>query len=113
MSRLGIQSLFTELLPIAAPDKQRKGRSETFDTERNERLIHRYLYYSITTGFRYEILIKIISVQFTISQRTVQNIMIENNARLRQVRGSLPTKKELEKRWPFLSWEAPELSYYI
>lgn len=108
--------LYNELFPLdeaVTSTTQRRGRSEDQDAERNDRLIHRYLFYGFITGLRYELLTKIISIEFTLSQRTVQNLLAENNAKLRKIRASLPTKKELERKWPFLNWDKPELSYYI
>lgn len=118
MSRKGIH-LFHSLFPAenavdtSTSTAQCKGRSEEQHAERNERLIHRFLFYSKITGLRYDVLTKIISIEFAICNRTVQNILTENNDRLRQIRADLPDKKELKQRWPFLIWEAPEVSYYI
>lgn len=112
-SRRGIQTLFNDLLEIPSAEKQRKGRSESFDAARNECMIHRYIYFANLTGWRYELIIKLIAAQFWISERTVQNILTENNDQLRSIRKELPPKKEMEKRWPYLSWEMPELNYYL
>jgi len=109
----GSNLLFSDIFPVAVPDKQRRGRSETYDLNRNECLISSYYYFATQSGFRYELLIKIISKQFWLSETTVRNILALNHDILIRVRNEKPTKSALKKRWPWVSWEVPSLADYI
>lgn len=109
----GSLTLFNEIFVSAPALKSRKGRSEDCNALRNKCIIERYWYFGANTGFAYPILLKIISAQFFITERTVHNVISENIGLLHQVRTSKPTKRELEKKWPHLSWENPELKFYI
>ena len=113
MSIRGGVSLFKDIFPEPAPEVQRRGRSITFDAERNECLVSRYYFFGLKTGLKYDMLLRIISKQFWISERTVSNILFANHHLLVKVRKDQPTKQELEKRWPHLNWGLPDLKDYI
>ena len=82
----GSQTLFKDIFPIEAPEKQRKGRSIAYDILRNECLINSYWFIGNETGLRFELIIKIVARQFWISQRTVSNILQFNHHLLVNVR---------------------------
>lgn len=103
----GSNTLFSDIFPVNPPEKQRRGRSETCDQQRNLCLISAYYYIGVSSGYRYEILIRIISQQFWLSEITVSNILQLNHHLLVKVRNEKPTKKELKEKWPWLSWEIP------
>ena len=109
----GSNTLFSDIFPVTIPEKQRRGRSETYDSNRNECLISAYYFIGINSGYRYELLIKIISKQFWLSEVTVSNILQLNHHLLVKVRNEKPTKKELKEKWPHLSWEVPDLKDYV
>ena len=110
----GSNLLFHDVFPINTSDKQvRKGRSESFDLNRNECLISSYYFIGLHSGFRYDLLIKIVSKQFWISETTVRNIMQLNHHLLIKIRKEQPTKNQLKKRWPHLCWDIPLLQDYI
>lgn len=113
MSIKGGNTLFNDIFPTEAPAVHRRGRSFTLDTDRNDCLISRYYYFGIETGLRYELLIKIVSRQFWLSEVTVYNILTINNHLLQKVRKEKPTKTDLRKKWPHMSWELPDLKDYI
>lgn len=115
MNHRGATSLFTEIFTIdsTTPDKQRKGRSELFNQKKNECLTERYWYFGEITGLRYDLLLRIIGIDFFLSDITVHNILQQNRPLLHMTRKAKPTKKDLEKKWPQYSWEKPELSLYI
>lgn len=108
----GSNTLFADIFDLTPAVKQRKGRSVNFDSQRNQCLIDRYVFYG-QMGFRYEILIKIITVQFFISERTVVWVLQENVNMLSEARKQKLAKKDLEKRWPHLNWDSPDLKTYI
>lgn len=115
MSSTALRSkpLFYDMFPLPVAEKQRKGRSENFDADRNKLLLSRFWYYGQTTGYRFEILLKIIAKQFHIAERTANNVISENRLLLKEIRTAAPTKKELEKEYPWLSWEKPEMEFYL
>lgn len=108
----GSNSLFNDYFPISPAEKQRRGRSETFDSQRNECLIYRYQYFGAATGFRYEILVKIIARQFWLSEVTVTNILTLNYDIRSKARKDQPTQKFLKEKWPHMSWELPNIKDY-
>jgi hypothetical protein len=112
MSRTGIRTLFNEIIAEDYPLKLVKGRSERLDDQRNECLITRYLYMMKLTGWRLDLLKKMIASDFFLSERTVLNILDDNYAMLRSIRNNMPDKTQLEKKWPQYNWSMPELSLY-
>jgi hypothetical protein len=108
----GSNLLFTDIFPIPATERNRRGRSETADRERNECLIYRYHFVGIHTGFRYEFLLKIIAKEFWLSETTVHNVISLNRHILIQAKKENAARNELRKRWPQLSWEVPTLAQY-
>ena len=114
MSNRGIRTLFNDLIEEDQyPLKVVKGRSEELDDLRNECLVTRYLYMMQLTGWRLDLLKKMIAVDFFLRIRTVEKILDANYMLLKKIREKLPAKKELEKKWPQYSWEMPELSQYL
>jgi hypothetical protein len=110
----GHQSLFAEFLPIATPsEKSRKGRSETLDSQRNECIIDRYLFVVSNTGLRYDLVIKIISADFFLAERTITDLLSNNHHQLKKARDLQLERKDLEKKWPQYNWEAPVLKMYL
>jgi len=109
----GSLTLFNEIFTTEPTPKSRKGRSEDCNALRNHCIIERYWYFGSNTGLAYPLLLKIIASQFFITERTVHNVISENIGVLHRVRSERPTRKELEKKWPHLSWENPDLKFYI
>jgi hypothetical protein len=110
----GHQSLFAEFLPITTPlEKSRKGRSETLDSQRNECIIDRYLFVVNNTGLRYDLVIKIISADFFLAERTITDLLSNNHQQLKKARDLQLDRKDLEKKWPQYNWEAPVLKMYL
>lgn len=109
----GGQTLFKEIFHTTNTVVQRRGRSSDLDAERNECLVSSYYYHGLTSGFRYDLMLKVISKMFFISETTVYNLLKENSELLHKVRKDKPTKTDLKKRWPHLSWETPDIKDYI
>jgi hypothetical protein len=107
MSLRGTNTLFAEVFDIPAVAKQRKGRSETLYSRRNDFLIDRYYFLGKTTGLRFELLMRIVAEEMFLSTYTVQDILFDNTAKIQAVKKLSPTKKELMKKWPHINWEAP------
>lgn len=112
MNQRGIRTLFSDIIIEDYPLKIVKGRSERLDDLRNECLITRYLYLMKITGWRLDLLKHAIATDFFLSQRTVINILDDNDDMIRMIRKNLPDRKELEKKWPQYNWDKPELHDY-
>lgn len=108
----GHQTLFNDIIE-ESPLRVVKGRSERLDNLRNQCLVERYLYMMETTGWRYDLMLKLISTDFFLSERTVINILDENYDIVSTVRKKIPGKKELERKWPQFSWETPDKEEYF
>jgi hypothetical protein len=108
----GHQTLFNEIIE-ESPLRVVKGRSERLDSQRNQCLVERWLYMMKVTGWRYDLMLRMISTDFFLSERTIINVLDENNSMLRSIRNDLPTRKDLEKKWPQFSWETPTLEMYL
>lgn len=108
----GSQTLFNEIVE-ESPLRIVKGRSERLDSQRNQCLVERWLYMMKATGWRYDLMLRMISTDFFLSERTIINVLDENNSMLRSIRNDLPTRKDLEKKWPQFSWETPTLEMYL
>jgi Leucine-rich repeat (LRR) protein len=106
MSLRGTRTLFSDIF-ITEPEpatKQRKGRSESLFLQRNELLIDRYYYYGKLTDKRYNVIIKTLSQEFFLSTETIPEILTHNYIKLSLVKREQPTKRELQKKWPWLVW---------
>lgn len=107
--------LFNELTIVetAAPDmKAIKGRSEELDQQRNECLISRYIYMMDLTGWRLDLLKKMLAKDFFLKVRTVEDLLATNYYLVKQIREQRLTKKQVEEKWPQYSWEMPVKSFY-
>lgn len=107
MSLRGQNTLFADVFSLPAIEKQRKGRSETLISKRNEFLIDRYFYLGKTTGLRYELLLRIISEEMFLAIYTVKDILDDNYTQVMAVKKNCPSKRDLMKKWPHINWEAP------
>jgi hypothetical protein len=107
MSLRGSNTLFADVFDLPVTEKQRKGRSESLISKRNEFLIDRYFFLGKTTGIRYELLMRIIAGEMFLSAYTVQEILFDNSAKIQAIKRANPTKKDLMKKWPHINWEAP------
>lgn len=108
----GQQTLFNQIFELPLAEKQRRGRSETFDTERNKCLIYRYHFIGNCSGYRYEIVKRIVAIEFWLSEVTVANVIDQNSHILKEARKNNFDRTVLKKRWPHLSWEVPTLQQY-
>lgn len=104
----GQQSIFADILPPIHKEKmQGIGRNKELIARRNTKIIHRYYFYAQLQPQRldYTYIINVIAAEFDLSDFRVIIIMTENHRELKEVFASKPQKKELEKKYPYLSWQ--------
>ena len=103
----GSQTLFADIFEMPAAEKQRKGRSETLNSQRNECLIDRYYLYGRFYGLRYGLILKILSKEFFLSEITIPQILEDNQDKLSAVKKAALQRAELKKKWPHMDWNPP------
>lgn len=111
MAQRGILKVHNTLfVPSFKQGKQRKGRSAKLILQRNECLLDRYLYYGRLSGKRYDLIIEELSTDFFLSSSTIAEILNDNYDKLStskkayQHLSDVQFKKNLENKWPKLSW---------
>jgi hypothetical protein len=105
---IGQQSIFSDILPtLQKPKAEGIGRSKVLITQRNTKLIYRYYYYVKLQPHRldYSYIIDTISTEMDLSDYRTIIILQQNHAELKTILAQELTKKELAKKYPFLSWE--------
>lgn len=103
----GQQSIFADIIPQIIKQKASGiGRNKDLVARRNTKIIYRYYYYTQLQAARldYSYIIGLLSVEFDLSDFRLIIIMQENHAELKQVFSEKPTIKELQKKYPYLSW---------
>lgn len=108
----GHQTLFNDIIE-ESPLRIIKGRSERLDNLRNQCLVERWVYMMKTTGWRYDLMLRMTSIDFFLSERTIINLLDENYSLLQSLKANPPAKKELEKKWPQYNWDTPTLEMYL
>ncbi len=109
----GSQFIFNDVFSVTKEEKHRKGRSDSLNLKRNECLIYRYCFFAQNSGLRYELLIKIVSQDFWLSETTVRNVIAQHHSLLITAKKAKESKISLKKRWPQMSWELPRIEDYI
>lgn len=115
ISNRGQRTLFTDLIYEKTETtslKLIKGRNEDLLDLRNECLVTRYVYMMQLTGWRLDLLKRMLSKDFFLRMRTVEDILDANYQLVKTTRVNLPGKKEVEKKWPQYSWEMPDKNLY-
>lgn len=103
----GANTLFADVFELPVQEKSRKGRSLFHIQQRNHCLIDRFVFYGRTTGFRYELLIRILSKEFFLSEDTIPDIIDNNYDLLRASKTANQTKDNLKEKWPHMHWGTP------
>lgn len=97
-------SLFDEdILPAVEP-RQRKGRSDEMNERRNELLLARYYWYGEFTEKRYPTIMKNLSSEFFLTERTIADIIQIEFGVLKNLRTMKPPETYFKRQWPHLVW---------
>ncbi|MEO6456550.1 MAG: hypothetical protein ABIN97_20910 [Ginsengibacter sp.] len=106
----GSKKIFSDLFETPF-QKHKKGRSKKLYILRNECLLDRYIYYGHLSGKRYDLILKILSNDFFLSESTIADLLNCNYEKLSSLKKSyqalsqIAIKKKLKSKWPHLSWE--------
>lgn len=98
-------SLFDEDILPAEPPRQRKGRSDELNERRNELLLARYYWYGQFSSKRYGAVIKSLSTEFFLTERTIQDIIQTEYGILLRLKKLQPPEAYFRKQWPHLVWQ--------
>jgi hypothetical protein len=107
MTPRGILTLFNDIYAPEQDDnatRARKGRSEHHISLRNECLVDRYYFHAKFSEKRYDIILKILSTEFFLSEVTIPEIIGENTTQLHNLKKDQPKKQLFIKKWPHLVW---------
>jgi hypothetical protein len=89
-----------------------RGRSSDLIRDRNEALVTRYLFMMDLTGWRLDLVNRLVAKDFFLEIRTVENIIEANYSLLKQIRQQKLNRKSVEEKYPQYSWEMPDKSFY-
>jgi hypothetical protein len=82
----------------------KKGRNESLMNKRNIYLFYRYYYYSKIHRMRYEDVIKQLSNDFFITQRTDIDIIQNNTSQVKNVFDEKLNIRQLKKKFDLYNW---------
>lgn len=100
------QSLFAEMQLAPVVDVlTRKGRSELLKQKQNELIICRYYYHIKIIGRQYESTLELLEQQEVfLSQRTLVDIISNNQPLLRNLHNTRPDVKYFRHKYPHFVW---------
>lgn len=104
----GQQSIFADILPqIIKPKQDGIGRNKNLNSRRNSKLVHRYYYYVKLQPrpLTYDYVINTVASEFDLSETRLIVIIQQNEKQLKKLIAENPTKKDLEKLFPYLCWQ--------
>ncbi len=88
-----------------AGEPDRPGRSAELHEARNERLWHRFVYWTRThPQYQYEAHLKQLSAEFDLSEVTIGELIQDNRYEIARVRKDFPSTEELRARWWWMVW---------
>src|SRR5262249_18094412 len=79
-------------------------RSMKLLERRNEKILHRYYYYSRLLHYKYEFVITALSEDFDLSESTLIQLIEDNTNRLMEIAKNELTAKKLKKMFPSYDW---------
>jgi hypothetical protein len=109
MMKRGNRSIFNSLfqdenVSVEVVPPERKGRSPLLLKKQNEKLVHRYYFYIKIVRKQYQDTLAILEDEFTLSQRTIVNIISQEHVMLRALNGDKPESKYFKSKYPYLVW---------
>ena len=81
-----------------------KGRSIDLLNQRNTCIIYRYFFYAKLKKLQFNELLKQLSCEFYLSERTCVNIIGVSHREVKKAFAEKKEARELQKMYPFLSW---------
>ncbi len=83
---------------------KKKGRDLRLLARRNWCITDRYYYYGYLTQKRYEVIIKLMSLEFFLSVETLPGIIDGGTERFAELKELEPPVAYFRKQWPFMKW---------
>ena len=99
------QSLFAEtaITPMDVPP--RKGRSEERIKQRNDKFVHRIVWYRLYhKDLNYEAVLDRLEEEIDLAKFTIGKMTIEFATEIRQLMLQNPTRDYFKKKFPYLVW---------
>jgi hypothetical protein len=81
-----------------------KGRSAKLIASRNDKIAHRYYYYSRLLQYNYEVILAMLVNEFDLSEFTIIWISTKNANLIKKIGDEKPTKTQLKKKYPYFDW---------
>jgi hypothetical protein len=103
----GQKVLFENILEEdSIQEEGRKGRSAELDTKRNQMIAARYYFYLTFTDKRYDSILKRLSDEIYLAERTISNILQEpeNMQYIRQLKNQKPSVEFFQENWRQFQW---------
>ena len=91
-------------LPGTPATSKKKGRAADLIEERNKCLLLRFHFHAKVKRLRYDDVLKTLSSEFFISERTIAEIIAKESEFAKDVFTDESKLKSLQKRYSFLSW---------
>lgn len=82
----------------------RKGRSRELLNNRNEKLFHRFYYYSKILQYSYVQVLNALVIEFDISESTLVQLIAKSATELTVIRDKKLTRQQLKRRYPYYNW---------
>lgn len=103
------QRNYSTLFPDETPPEvlsipERKGRSEFLLLKRNELLIARYYYYYKIDPHQYPAILKLLSSELFLTERTIQDLLQKNQDMLKHFYTCRPNVKIFKNKFPHFVW---------
>jgi predicted transcriptional regulator len=99
-------SLFDNEKLQPAPVVERRGRSEMLVQRRNELLLHRHFFYYKIKRVQYHIGLQALEQEFFLTERTIVDIVQNDNVVLKTLKSINPDDaKYFKRKFPFMNWE--------
>ena len=109
MGKVG-EKFFKEFTNEGEVKKQAvRGRSPELLQVRNEKIFHRFYYYSRIIQYKYEHVLTALKNDFDLSENTIAELIMNNANRVKEVGDLKLTRKQLKDMFPNYSWDIKEV----
>ncbi len=83
---------------------KKRGRSSDLLSIRNNKIFHRYYYYSRILQYKYELVMAGLVEDFDLSESTLFQLIEKNTEAIKGIGQCKPTRAQLKRKFPSLSW---------
>ncbi len=97
-------NLFNQEVDNSTSENKQRGRDRDLITQRNEKLLHRYLFYGLYTDKRRPVVLKQLTLEFDLTEERINRLISEMFDELQMLRNDPPSIKKLAEKYPFFNW---------